>query len=92
VLSQGWYRLALAYTVAALALIAAVAAAVGGTDTVLWVGLGALAVGLASLAMYKSPWLEQDWPLDSKDGLLVTGGLLGTAGTLVSVVGLLLRL
>ena len=89
-LGSGWYRQLLLLISGLVVLIALGAGVSGGTAGVLRVGLVVLGLGLLSLAIYVSPWLEQEWPLDGKDSWLVAACVLTTLGLPVTVAGLLL--
>lgn len=90
-MGSGWYRqLFFAAVVAAFAL-AGLGACIWGDGAVLLVGLVVIALGGLALAVFLSPWFEQEWPLDGKDGWLVAGCLLMTSGVPVAATGLILR-
>ena len=89
-IGSGWYRQLLFVVLGIVVFVAAVAAALGGADGVLRVGLVVSALGLVGLVVYASPWFDQEWPLDGKDGWLIAGSLLTPVGIIVVATGLLL--
>lgn len=90
-MGSGWYRQLLFLVLAVVALLAGLSAALRGSSAVLTVGIVVTALGVLALAVYASPWFEQEWPLDGKDGWLVAGSMLTTAGTPMVALGIALR-
>ena len=91
-MGTGWYRHLLFIAIGVIALVACLATALAGPDSILTVGLVVTFLGVLSLVWFTTPWLEPEWPLNGKDGWLTSGAVLVTVGILASAVGLLLRL
>jgi hypothetical protein len=91
-MGSGWYRQTLVTALSLVAAVACVVVVLTGSDAVLWVGLAVVALGVVALLVYATPWFEQEWPLDGKDGWLASGGVLTTVGLAVVGAGLVLRL
>lgn len=86
-MGSGWYRQALGL----VAVVAALVSLALGGDGALRIGVAATSVGVLALVGYFSPWFEQEWPLDGKDGWFLTGAVLTTIGLPLVAIGAVIQ-